>query len=163
MQEPSVKTLRKFYVTDENGEFLLDPNGHKINNGYDLTSGLVREMPAILYKCKAEFEKLCPAPYSVIIPSVEQMSLAMENCVDMDADALNVYIQEAFEFDDRGHMLKLTEINEAIEEVRKLHGEKSLMNNFMKGDLKRLLLNKYGCKNKKVMGIRYLEGLRPHD
>ena len=81
----------------------------------------------------------------------------------MDADALNVYIQEAFEFDDRGHMLKLTEINEAIEEVRKLHGEKSLMNNFMKGDLKRLLLNKYGCKNKKVMGIRYLEGLRLHD
>jgi len=163
MQEPSVKTLRKFYVTNEKGEFILDPNGHKINNGYDLTGGLVREMPAILYKCKAEFEKLCPSPYSVIVPPVEQMALAIENCVDMDADALNVYIQEAFEFNDKGHMLKLTEINEAIEEVRKLHGEKSLMNNFMKGDLKRLLLNKYGCKNKKIDGIRYLEGIRPHD
>ena len=120
-------------------------------------------MPAILYKCKAAFERRCPAPHSVIIPPMKQMSLAIENCVDVDADTFNVYIQEAFEFNDKGQMLKLTEINEAIEEVRKLHGEKSQMNQFNKRDLKRLLTVKYGCKNKTVRGIRYLEGIKLHD
>lgn len=160
MQEPSLEVQKKFYFLNEDGSFALDSEGRKINNGYDLTGGLLEEMPAILYKCKQAFDRVCPSPYSVIRPSIAAISLAEENCIDIDVDVWNNYINETFDFSDpTSHMLN-TEIYEAIEETRSLHSDRTKFNNFAKRDLRRLLANKYGCKSKVVHGTRYVEGIR---
>lgn len=160
MQEPSVEVQKKFYFLNEDGSFATDAEGRKINNGYDLTGGLLREMPAILYKCKQAFERICPAPYSVIRPSAEAISLAEENCVDLDVDVWNNYIDETFDFTDPESRMLNTEIYEAIEETRSMHSDRTKFNNFAKRDLRRLLTTKYRCKSKTIKGTKYLEGIR---
>ena len=160
MQEPSVKTLRKFYVTDEKGNFIRDPNGNRINNGYDLTGGLVREMPAILYKCKQAFERVCPAPYSVIRPSSAAISLAEENCIDLDVDTWRTYIDETFDFSDPNSRMLHTEIYEAIEETKQMHSDHTKLTNFAKRDIRRLLTVAYKCGRKNIHNVKYLTGIK---
>lgn len=160
MQEPSLEVQKKFYFLNEDGSFATDAEGRKINNGYDLTGGLLREMPAILYKCKQAFERVCPAPYSVIRPSAAAISLAEENCVDLDVDVWNNYIDETFDFTDPTSRMLNTEIYEAIEETRSMHSDRTKFNNFAKRDLRRLLTTKYRCKSKTISGTKYLEGIR---
>lgn len=160
MQEPSVEVQKRFYFLNEDGTFALDSEGRKINNGYDLTGGLLKEMPAILYKCKQAFERVCPAPYSVIRPSMAAISLAEENCIDIDVDVWNNYINETFDFSDPSSRMLNTEIYEAIEETRSLHSDRTKFNNFAKRDLRRLLANKFGCKSKNIHGTKYVVGIR---
>lgn len=160
MQEPSLEVQKKFYFLNEDGSFATDAEGRKINNGYDLTGGLLREMPAILYKCKQAFERVCPAPYSVIRPSAAAISLAEENCVDLDVDVWNNYIEETFDFTDPTSRMLNTEIYEAIEETRSMHSDRTKFNNFAKRDLRRLLTTKYRCKSRTIKGTKYLEGIR---
>lgn len=160
MQEPSVEVQKKFYFLNEDGSFALDSEGRKINNGYDLTGGLLKEMPAILYKCKEAFERVCPAPYSVIRPSMAAISLAEENCIDIDVDVWNNYINETFDFSDPDSRMLNTEIYEAIEDTRSLHSDRTKFNNFAKRDLRRLLANKFGCKSKNIHGTKYVVGIR---
>lgn len=160
MQEPSVEVQKKFYFLNEDGSFTLDAEGRKINNGYDLTGGLLAEMPAILYKCKEAFARVCPAPYSVIRPTAAAISLAEENCIDLDVDVWNNYINETFDFTDPTSRMLNTEIYEAIEETRSMHSDRTKFNNFAKRDLHRLLVTKYRCKSKNVHGTKYVEGIR---
>lgn len=160
MQEPSVEVQKKFYFLNEDGSFATDAEGRKINNGFDLTGGLLSEMPAILYKCKQAFERVCPAPYSVIRPSAAAISLAEENCVDLDVDVWNNYIDETFDFTDPTSRMLNTEIYEAIEETRSMHSDRTKFNNFAKRDLRRLLTTKYKCKSITIKGTKYLAGLR---
>lgn len=159
MQEPPVEIKRKFYFTDENGNFIKDANGQPINNGYDLQGNLVKEMPHILYKCKEAFMRVCPAPYSVIKPTIEQSSLALENCIDLDANEWATYIEESFDFTNKDARLKITEIHEHLQETRIVHGEKGALSTFARRDIIRLLTVKYGCSKKKIHGVRYLEGI----
>jgi hypothetical protein len=159
MCEPPVEVKRKFYFTDENGNFVLDANGKPINNGYDLQGGLVREMPHILYKCKEAFERVCPAPYSVIRQTFGQSSLALENCIDLDANEWATYLEETFDFTNKDAKLKITEIHERLQATREHHGEKNALNNFARRDIIRLLCIKYNCSKKKIDGVRYLEGI----
>jgi hypothetical protein len=159
MQEPPVEVQKKFYFTDENGNFLLDNSGRKINNGYDLEGGLIREMPHILFKCREVFERVCPAPHSVIRQNNVSLQLAEENCVDLDAATFAIYINETFSFTQADASMLQTEIFEAIGETMKNHSDKSTMNNFMKRDIRRLLTTKYGCKRKKIDGIYYMTGI----
>lgn len=160
MQEPSVEVQKKFYFLNEDGSFALDGEGRKINNGYDLTGGLLKEMPAILYKCKQAFERVCPSPYSVIRPSSEAISLAEENCIDLNVDVWNNYVNETFDFTDPTSRMLNTEIYEAIEETRSMHSDRTKFNDFAKRDLRRLLIIKYRCKSKIIHGTKYLEGIR---
>ena len=160
MQKPSIKTLKKFCVTDDSGELVHDCNGRLINNGYDLASGLVKEMPAILYKCRQAFERICPAPYSVILPSIPQQELAEINCMDLDVAEVVAYIQEALDFDDPDAKMRLPDIFEAIQDMRSAHGIKAILNTFNKRDIKRLLVVKYGCRHKTINGVRYLSGVK---
>lgn len=160
MQEPSETVQKKFYFLNEDGSFALDSEGRKINNGYDLTGGLLEEMPAILYKCKQAFERVCPSPYSVIRPSAAAISLAEENCIDLDVDVWNNYINETFDFTDSDSRMLNTEIYEAIEETRSMHSDRTKFNNFAKRDLRRLLANKFGCKSKNIHGTKYVVGIR---
>lgn len=159
MRTPSEKTLRKFSVLNEDGTFRLDSRGRRINNGYNLTEGLLNEMPAILYKCQQVFFKVSPPPYSVIVQNNAQHSLAVEQCVDIDVDAWAFYIEEAFEFTSDGAM-SLPEAMEAIQDARSLHGEKSAMTNFQKRDIRRLLTTRYNCQTKKINGNRKICGIR---
>lgn len=159
MQEPPVEIQKKFYFTDENGNFLLDNAGRKINNGYDLEGGLLKEMPHILFKCKQVFERVCPAPYAVIKPNTSALELAEDNCVDIDAATFASYIQETFSFTNKNSRLAQTEIFEAMQETMRNHSDKSSLNNFMKRDVRRLLTVKYGCQRKKINGIYYMEGI----
>ena len=159
MRTPSEKTLRKFSVLNKDGSFRLDSKGRRINNGYNLTGGLLKEMPAILYKCQQVFFKVSPPPYSVIVQNNQQHSLAVEQCVDIDADAWAFYIEEAFEFDAES-VMPLPEAMEAVQDVRSLHGEKSALTNFQKRDIRRLLINKYDCRVKTIDGYRKVCGIR---
>lgn len=159
MRTPSEKTLRKFSVLNEDGTFRLDSKGRRINNGYNLTEGLLKEMPSILYKCQQVFFKVSPPPYSVIVQNNMQHSLAVEQCVDIDADAWAFYIEEAFEFDSESTM-SLPEAMEAIQDARSLHGEKSALTPFNKRDIRRLLITKYNCCVKTVKGYRKICGIK---
>ena len=159
MRTPSEKTLRKFSVLNEDGTFRLDSKGRRINNGYNLTEGLLNEMPAILYKCQQVFFKVSPPPYSVIVQNNAQHSLAVEQCVDIDADAWAFFIEEAFEFDSESTM-SLPEAMEAIQDARSIHGEKSSLTPFNKRDIRRLLTTKYKCWVKTVHGYRKICGIR---
>ena len=159
MRTPSEKTLRKFSVLNKDGSFRLDSKGRRINNGYDLAGGLLKEMPAILYKCQQVFFKVSPPPYSVIVQNNMQHSLAVEQCVDIDADAWAFYIEEAFEFDAES-VMSLPEAMEAIQDARSLHGEKNPLNSFQKRDIRRLLTTKYSCKTKTVRGNRKICGIK---
>ena len=159
MRTPSEKTLRKFSVLNEDGTFRLDSKGRRINNGYNLTEGLLNEMPAILYKCQQVFFKVSPPPYSVIVQNNMQHSLAVEQCVDIDADAWAFYIEEAFDFNSES-VMSLPEAMESIQDVRSLHGEKSQLTPFNKRDIRRLLTTKYNCRVKTVKGYRKICGIR---
>lgn len=161
MQEADVEVQKKFYFLNEDGTFATDAEGRKINNGYDLTGELLKEMPSILYKCKQAFERVCPTPYSVIRPSIEAFSLAETNCLDIDANTWKTYLVETFEFtgseDDR---MLVTDIFEAVQETKDMHSDRSALNPFVKRDIKRLLTTAFGCQNKKIQGVRYLTGLK---
>lgn len=159
MRTPSEKTLKKFSVLNPDGSFRLDSKGRRINNGYNLTEGLLKEMPAILYKCQQVFFKVSPPPYSVIVQNNVQHSLAVEQCVDIDADAWAFYIEEAFDFDP-GSVLSLPEAMEAVQDARSLHGEKAALNNFQKRDIRRLLSTKYKCRTKTIDGYRKICGIK---
>jgi hypothetical protein len=159
MCEPPVEIQKKFYFTDENGNFLLDNSGRKINNGYDLEGGLLKEMPHILFKCREVFERVCPAPYSVIKQNNVSLQLAEENCVDLDAATFSTYIEETFSFDMKDARMQQTEIFEALGETMKNHSDKNQLNQFAKRDIRRLLTVKYGCGRKKIGGIYYMEGI----
>jgi len=160
MRKPSIKTMKKFCVTDDSGELVYGWNGQPINNGYDLTSGLVKEMPAILYKCRQAFEKVCHAPYSVILPQRQQQELAGINCMDLEATEAIAYIQESLDFDDPDAKMRLPDIFEAIQDTRNAHGIRAGLNNFNKRDIKRLLVVRYGCRHKTIEGVRYLSGVK---
>ena len=159
MCEPPVEVKRKFYFVDENGEFIRDANGQPVNNGYDLQGNLVKEMPHILFKCREAFMRVCPPPYSVIKPSIEQSRIALENCIDLDANEWNTYIEDTFSFNDKNAVIKITEIHEAIQQTRITHGEKSALSSFARRDIIRLLCVKYGCGKRKIHGTRYLTGI----
>lgn len=159
MVDPPVAVKRKFYFMDENGNFVLDAGGNPINNGYDLKGGLVREMPHILYKCREAFERVCHAPYSVIRQSYEQSELALENCIDLDANEWATFIDETFDFSNKQSIMSITEIVERLQSTRERHGEKNALNNFERRDILRLLSVKYGCEKKKKKGVRYLQGI----
>lgn len=159
MCEPPVEIQKKFYFTDENGNFILDKEGRKQNNGYDLEGGLLKEMPHILYKCREAFEKVCPAPYSVIKPEMSALQLAEDNCVDLEAATYSTYIVETFSFEAKNAQMLQTEIFEAILETMKNHGDRNNLNQFVKHDIRRLLTVKYGCKRKKINGIYYMTGI----
>lgn len=159
MRTPSEKTLRKFSVLNPDGSFRLDSKGRRINNGYNLTEGLLKEMPAILYKCQQVFFRVSPQPYSVIVQNNAQHSLAVEQCVDIDADAWAFYIKEAFEFNAES-VMSLPEAMEAIQDARSLHGEKAALNNYQKRDIRRLLMTKYKCSTKTIHGYRKICGIK---
>jgi Predicted ATPase len=159
MCEPPIEVQKKFYFIDGKGEFVLDSEGRKINNGYDLEGGLLREMPHILFKCRQAFERVCPAPYSVIKPDTKALQLAEDNCVDIDAATFATYIQETFSFVNKEAKMLQTEIFEAMGETMKNHADKNNMNQFMKRDIRRLLTAKYGCQRKKINGIYYMTGI----
>ena len=160
MQEADVEVQKKFYFLNEDGTFATDAEGRKINNGFDLTGGLLTEMPAILYKCKQAFERICPAPYSVIRPSQAAISIAEENCVDINVDVWNNYIQETFDFSDPESRMLNTEIYEAIEETRSMHSDHTKFDNFVKRDLRRLLSTRFKCGVKNIHGTKYMTGLK---
>lgn len=159
MCEPPEHIQKKFYFTDENGNFILDNAGRKMNNGYDLEGGLLREMPHILYKCREAFEQVCPPPYSVIKPEIGALQMAEDNCVDLEAATYSTYIVETFSFDNKNAQLLQTEVFEAIQETMKNHSDRNNLNQFAKRDIRRLLTVKYGCKRKKINGIYYMEGI----
>lgn len=158
LREPPVEIQRKFYFTDDKGNFMLDANGEKINNGFDLKGALVKEMPHILYKCREVFYEVCRPPYSVIMQSTEQSRLAVVYCTDIDANEWTTYITEAFDFNPEGR-LRITDIHENLQATRASHGDKSKLNNFQKRDIIRLLETKFKCKRKKIDGVRYMEGV----
>ena len=161
MQEPSVEIQKKFYFTDKDGNFVLDSEGRKINNGYELTEKLLKEMPHILYKCKQAFERVCPSPYHVIKPTTEASHLAEENCVDIDANTWKTYLMETFEFTGNTEdCMLVTDVLEAVQETKDSHSDRTQMNQFVKRDVKRLLTTAFGCCNKVVHGTRYLSGLK---
>ena len=160
MQEPSVEVQKKFYFLNEDGSFALDSEGRKINNGYDLTGGLLQEMPAILYKCKKAFERVCPSPYSVIRPSSAAISLAEENCIDLDVDTWRTYLDETFDFSDPESRMLHTEIYEAIEETKQMHSDRTKLTNFAKRDIRRLLTVAYKCGRKNIHNVKYLTGIK---
>lgn len=160
MQEPSVEVQKKFYFLNEDGSFALDSEGRKINNGYDLTGGLLKEMPAILYKCKQAFERVCPSPYSVIRPSTAAISLAEENCIDLDVDTWRTYLDETFDFSDPESRMLHTEIYEAIEETKQIHSDRTKLTNFAKRDIRRLLSVVYKCGRKNIHNVKYLTGIK---
>lgn len=160
MQEPSVEVQKKFYFLNEDGSFATDAEGRKINNGYDLTGGLLKEMPAILYKCKQAFERVCPAPYSVIRPTSAAISLAEENCIDLDVDVWRTYIDETFDFTDPESRMLHTEIYEALEETKQMHSDRTKLTNFAKRDIRRLLTVAYKCGRKNIHNVKYLTGIK---
>lgn len=162
MRTPSKSVLKKFSVLNEDGSFKLDSRGNRINNGYNLTAGLVKEMPSILYKCREVFFRVSPPPYSVIVQPAAQHQLAVTECVDTEADAWLFYLNEAFEFGGED-VMPLPEVMEAVQDVRNLHGEKGALSNFQKRDIKRLLVNTFHCRLKKVNGYRKLVGLKRKD
>lgn len=158
-REPPEWVKRKFYFVDDQGNFIRDAMGEPINNGYDLVGGLVREMPHILYKCRASFERLCPPPYRVILQSHEQTMLAINECVDIDANEWSTYINETFEFTNKRARMRLTEIHEQLQETMHAHSDKTQLSNFAKRDIVRMLCAAYRCTRKTVDGIRYLQGI----
>ena len=161
MQEPSEEVQRKFYFTNPDGSFVLDSEGRKINNGYDLTSKLLEEMPYILYKCKKAFERVCPAPYHVIRIGTEASQLAETNCMDIDANTWRTYLDETFDFtgNEEDRML-VTDVLEAVQETKESHSDRTAMSQFVKRDVKRLLTTAFGCHNLKVHGTRYIVGVK---
>lgn len=161
MQEPSEEVQRKFYFMNPDGTFALDSEGRKINNGYDLTGKLLEEMPHILYKCKQAFDRVCPAPYHVIRVGMEASQLAETNCMDIDANTWKTYIMETFEFTgDEEDRLLVTDVMEALQDTKESHSDRTQMNQFVKRDVKRLLTTAFNCRNRKVLGARYIAGLK---
>lgn len=159
MVEPPEEIQRKFYFTNKDGTFDLDEDGEKQNNGYDLEGHLVKEMPHILYKCREAFERVCPAPYSVIKQSSEALHIAKENCLDIDASTFHTYIQETFSFKNPDAKLLQTEIYEALADTMRDHNDKKAMDNFLKRDIKRMLNTRYKCQQVKIKGIHYMKGI----
>lgn len=158
--EPPIEVQKKFYFVKEDGTFEVDADGVKQNNGYDLEGHLVAEMPHILYKCREVFNRVCPAPYSVIKQNAEAIHVAKENCLDIDAATFNTYIQETFSFNNKEATMLQTEIFEAMADTMKTHGERAGLNQFTKRDIRRLLTDRYGCERKKnAKGIYYMSGI----
>lgn len=159
MIEPPLEIQKKFYFMKPDGTFEVDEDGQKQNNGYDLEGHLVEEMPHILFKCREAFNRVCPAPYSVIKQNSNAIHIAKENCLDIDAATFNTYIKETFSFTNKDAKMLQTEIFEAVAETMRNHSDKTQLNQFTKRDIRRLLTVKYGCERKKIDGIYYMTGL----
>lgn len=96
MGQPSMEVQKKIYVTDENGDFVLDSSGAKTLTGFPLTERLIEEMPHILYKCKSAFdEKISPA-FTNIVPTKAEVDMYLEVCNDTEADAIDYAISQCF-------------------------------------------------------------------
>lgn len=165
VRKPSKEIQKRMYFLDEKGEIKLGKNGKPQFNGYDLQGKLVKEMPHILFKCKAAFEALCPAPHNAIQQSDEALDMALTNCIDMAADEMEYYIQQTFTFDEPDAKMRQVEVFNAIQETREDDGKRNSYNQFEKNALRRKLENAHGCQQKKINGIYYLQGiqLRPKE
>ena len=159
MVEPPLEIKKKFYFVKPDGTIEVDDEGQPQNNGYDLEGHIVAEMPHILYKCRQAFERVCPAPYSVIKQNSQALHIAKENCLDIDAATFNTYIIETFAFNNGETKMLQTEIFEAMAETMRNHNDRSGLNQFAKRDIRRLLTVKYGCQRKKIDGIYYMTGI----
>lgn len=94
MHEPSEKTMAKYCVTDENGKIKRYATGMPVYNGYNLKAGLIKEMPAIMHKCKLAFEELTKGTYNTLILPDECFNLMLERCGSDEADVINSFCSQ---------------------------------------------------------------------
>ena len=160
VRKPDKEIQKRMYFLDDKGEILIGKNGKPQFNGYDLKSKLVAEMPHILYKCKEAFDRVCPAPHNAILQSDEALELAIANCIDLEADEMETYIQRTFLFDDANAKMQQADIFTAMQETRDADGRKTPYNNFEKARLRRKLETQHECQQVKIRGIYYLRGIR---
>ena len=90
----------------------------------------------------------------------EGREIGIVNCVDLETTEAIAYIQEALDFDDPEARMRLPDIFEALQDTRSSHGIRANLTNFNKRDIKRILVVRYGCRNKTVNGVRYLSGVK---
>ncbi len=161
MGKPTDEAAKKrMYFLDKDGNILIGKNGHPQHNGYDLKAALVNEMPHILYKCKEAFDRVCPPPHNAIMQSDAALEVASVNCIDIEADEMEYWLQKTFVFGNPNDRMKQTEIYEAINESRRGSGSYSAYNNMEKRNLRRKLENAHNCKQVKIKGIFYMYGIR---
>ena len=157
--KPPLEIQKKYNFTDKDGNLILDPRGKPINNGYDLKGKLIKEMPHILFKCREAFERVSSPEKNTILMNDEQFKLAMENCIDIEANSFEDAIGESFEFGGTDRV-RISDIHEEISETMRSHGERRLISSMDKKEIIRMLTTKYGCTKRTLNGVRYLEGLR---
>lgn len=113
MHEPSEKTMRKYCVSDENGHIKRYANGMPIYNGYNLKAGLIKEMPAIMYKCRLAFEKLSKGTHNTIILPDECFNMMMERCGSDDMDVIQEFFAQSV-IVDRNSSTSVLDLNNAF-------------------------------------------------
>lgn len=70
------ETMKEYCLTDENGELVLDPEGHPKPKGDPaFKRRLVQEFPFFLAKCKAVYDVVCPGGSDIPLPNsiIEKM------------------------------------------------------------------------------------------
>ena len=163
MIEPPIEVQKQIYFTKEDGSFELDEEGNKINNGYPLKQKLIEEMPYILHKCKAAFEKKVAPPYSVIRLSHDERVTAVNNCMDYDDDSLTYYLLEAFEFtgnsEDRMAQPEITNVMNITLKSNNM----PLLDNSLKRKMFRKIDEYFKCTQVKSHGIKYRLGIKPKE
>ena len=88
MHEPSEATMRKYCVCDEQGHIKRYATGMPVYNGYNLKAGLIREMAAIMYKCRVAFEKMAAGTHNTIILPDACFNMMLDRCGSDEMDVL---------------------------------------------------------------------------
>lgn len=124
LSEPSVETMRKYCVYDEEtGTIERYANGMPKFKGYDLAGKMVEEMPHILYKCKQAFDKLVPTPYTNIVFPPEVFQYMYDRCGSDEVDVYDKFAMDVVK-EDKNATTPAIEVTNAY--LSYVHGQSAI-------------------------------------
>jgi hypothetical protein len=136
-------TKKQYCLLDDNGNLVRDEEGKYINIGGNLRQLLLQEMEAFLFKCRTDYESLCPNGQDIYI-SDSLRSLGRDVCVSTDELVLDSFADAILEFNPQSWCLPI-DIQKAYGEYRhnKAVGK---ANGTLESELKRYLMTVQGLE-----------------
>lgn len=93
LSEPSDEYLRQYCLTDSEGNIVRGKDGVPKYIGGNLDEKLFSEIDAFLYKCREDYEKLCPNRQDIPVPDAMHDILLAE-CASVEHIHYEKYVEE---------------------------------------------------------------------
>jgi hypothetical protein len=140
--EPKEEVLKEFALVGEDGKVKRHSDGTPMFKGSNLEEELLAEMPHILWKCKEQYKKYCPAPYRDLTVPPKVYDLMLEQLEHEDGNEFASFVAKNLAF--------APEFEVSVKDVHdKLKRNIKGANRFTTGEFFRYLEQSYGVEKKK--------------